>query len=177
MATMCRVLEVSTSGYYAWLGCWPSKRAREDVELGERIAMIHAQSRGTYGAPRIHAELKANGIRVGRKRVARLMREAGLAGVSRRRTTKTTQRDPEGKERQDGDPQPEGPNPDLVPTPNAVEEPHRLPGPSTSGEAYEPITIPRRPAPRAKATRRTTVVNRFIRLQDAQDRLPRQTSS
>jgi len=97
VATMCRVLEISTSGYYAWLGRWPSKRAREDVELGERIEVIHAQSRGTYGAPRIHAELKANGIQVGRKRVARLMREAGLTGVSRRRKKKTTQRDPDAQ--------------------------------------------------------------------------------
>ncbi len=92
---MCAL--VSPSGYYAWLGRWPSKRAREDVEISERIEAIHARSRGTYGAPRIHAELKADGIRVGRKRVARLMREAGLTGVSRRRKKKTTQRDPEAQ--------------------------------------------------------------------------------
>ncbi len=58
---------------------------------------IHARSRGTYGAPRIHAELRAQGIRVGRKRVARLMREAGLEGVSRRRKRRTTQRDPQAQ--------------------------------------------------------------------------------
>ncbi|SQD92153.1 protein of unknown function [Candidatus Bipolaricaulis anaerobius] len=77
VATMCRVLEVSTSGYYAWMGRFPSRQAREDVRLRERIEAIHARSRGTYGAPRIHAKLRAQGIRVGRKRVARLMREAG----------------------------------------------------------------------------------------------------
>lgn len=97
VTTLCRVLGVSTSGYYAWLGRWPSKRAREDLKLRERIEAIHARSRGTYGAPRIHAELRAQGIRVGRKRVARLMREAGLEGVSRRRKRRTTQRDPQAQ--------------------------------------------------------------------------------
>jgi transposase InsO family protein len=91
---MCRVLEVSRSGYYAWLGHFPSRRAREDVRLQERVEAIHARSRGTYGAPRVHAELAADGIHVSRKRVARLMREAGVAGVSRRRRRGTTKRDP-----------------------------------------------------------------------------------
>ena len=94
---MCRVLEVSRSGYYAWLGRFPSRRAREDVRLQERVEAIHARSRGTYGAPRIHAELRAEGIRVGRKRVARLMREARLEGVSRRWRRGTTKRDPEAE--------------------------------------------------------------------------------
>ncbi len=97
VATMCRVLEVSRSGYYAWLGRFPSRRAREDVRLQEQVEAIHARSRETYGAPRIHAELRAEGIRVGRKRVARLMREARLEGVSRRRRRGTTKRDPEAE--------------------------------------------------------------------------------
>lgn len=97
VATMCGVLEVSTSGYYAWRKRTPSKRVREDAWLLERIETIHEESDGTYGAPRIHAELKAQGIHVGRKRVARLMREAALAGVSRRRRTKTTVRGERGR--------------------------------------------------------------------------------
>ena len=92
IATMCRVLGVSRSGYYAWLKRPPSKRARRDAELLEKIKTIHKRSRGTYGSPRVHAELRAQGIRVSRKRVARLMREAGLRGVSRRRGVRTTRR-------------------------------------------------------------------------------------
>ena len=64
IATMCRVLEVSTSGYYAWRERRPSARARADAVLSRRIQEIHAKSRGTYGAPRIHAELAAQGVRV-----------------------------------------------------------------------------------------------------------------
>jgi putative transposase len=93
ITTMCRVLGVSPGGYYARLKRPPSARARTDAELSERIAEIHRRSRATYGAPRIHAELKAQGIRVGRKRVARLMREAGLHGASRRKWVTTTMRD------------------------------------------------------------------------------------
>ena len=93
-ARMCRLLGVSTSGYYTWKGRRPSKRARADASLLERISEIHSFSRGTYGAPRIHVELAARGIRVGRKRVARLMRKAGIQGVSRRKTVFTTRRDP-----------------------------------------------------------------------------------
>ena len=84
VATMCRVLDVSTSGYYAWLKRPASARAGRDAELSERIVEIHEESRKTYGVPRVHAELKAGGERVARKRVARLMRTAGLQGVSRR---------------------------------------------------------------------------------------------
>ncbi len=87
---MCRVLGVSPSGYYAWQSRGPSARARHDEELREAIRAIHEASRGTYGVPRVHAELVAQGSRVSRKRVARLMREAGLAGVSRRRGVRTT---------------------------------------------------------------------------------------
>jgi len=92
IATMCRVLGVSTSGYYAWLRREPSERSRQDAELTEQIRAIHARSDGTYGVPRVHAELGAEGVRVGRNRVARLMRAAGLQGVTRRKFVTTTQR-------------------------------------------------------------------------------------
>jgi putative transposase len=90
---MCRVLGVSTSGYYAWSARSPSARATSDAALLERIDTIHAASRGTYGSPRIHAELAATGSSVGRKRVARLMKGASLRGVCRRRFVTTTVRD------------------------------------------------------------------------------------
>ena len=93
VATMCRLLGVSTSGYYAWQGRAPSTRAESDEALLDRIREIHRLSRGTYGAPRIHAELVARGYAVGRKRVARLMRRAGLRGISRRKGARTTTRD------------------------------------------------------------------------------------
>jgi putative transposase len=93
VATMCRVLGVSPSGHYAWRKRPLSARARADVELSAEIQAIHRESRGTYGAPRIHAELAARGVRLGRKRVARLMRGAGLHGVSRRKQFRTTVRD------------------------------------------------------------------------------------
>ena len=93
VATMCRLLGVSTSGYYAWQGRAPSARAESDEALLDRIREIHRVSQGTYGAPRIHAELVAQGYAVGRKRVARLMRHAGLRGISRRKGTRTTTRD------------------------------------------------------------------------------------
>jgi putative transposase len=89
---MCRLLGVSTSGYYAWLGRRPSRRALADASLTELISEIHARSWGSYGAPMIHAELADRGIRVGRKRVARLMRVAGLQGVTRRKKVFTTRR-------------------------------------------------------------------------------------
>ena len=92
ITTMCRVLEVSTSGYYAWLKRPHSKRAQEDEALTQQIKQIHTRSNGTYGAPRIHAALARAGTHVGRKRVARLMRAAGLQGVSRRKRYNTTQR-------------------------------------------------------------------------------------
>ena len=88
----CRVLGVSRSGYYAWLTRPASVRARADVVLTKQLHAIHACTRGTYGVPRVHAELRSAGVRVGRKRIARLMRAAGLAGVSRRRPTVTTVR-------------------------------------------------------------------------------------
>ena len=85
--------DVSPSGYYAWLVRPASARARRDGELLERILAIHTDSRGTYGAPRVQAELRAQGVFVSRKRVARLMRQAGVRGVSRRRFVATTVRD------------------------------------------------------------------------------------
>jgi transposase InsO family protein len=89
---MARLLGVSTSGYYAWLVREPSARTRADGELLARIRTLHASSRGTYGAPRIHAQLRREGVHVGRKRVARLMGMAGLCGASRRHWKLTTRR-------------------------------------------------------------------------------------
>lgn len=92
--TMCRVLGVSTSGYYAWRSRPASPRALADAELTEVIRQIHTESRGTYGAPRVRAELRlGHGIRVGGKRVSRLMCAAGIAGVHRRKRVRTTRRD------------------------------------------------------------------------------------
>ena len=90
---MCRVLGVSSSGYYAWAKRAPSARATSDAALMERIGAVHAASHGTYSSPRVHAELVESGLSIGRKRVARLMKAAGLAGVSRRRFVTTTVRD------------------------------------------------------------------------------------
>jgi putative transposase len=97
VATMCRVLGVSSSGYYSWLGREPSDRAEEDARLTQKIRKIHKESRGTYGAPRVHAELIEQGERVGVKRVARLMRLDGLQGVTRRKKVRTTQRDKDAR--------------------------------------------------------------------------------
>ncbi len=99
----CRLLGLSPSGYYAWRKREPSRRARENAALTGEILEIHAMSDGTYGAPRIHAELRARGREAGVNRVARLMRAAGVEGVSRRRKGKTTKRAAESK-----------PAPDLV---------------------------------------------------------------
>ena len=93
MRTLCRVLGLSPSGYYAWLGREPSARARRDAQLTERIKEIWGGNYEVYGRPRIHAELREEGKRIGAKRVGRLMREAGIAGASRRRSTKTTTRE------------------------------------------------------------------------------------
>jgi len=112
---MCDLLGVSPSGYYAWSKRKRSQRAQSDEELLARIRSIHERSGGTYGAPRIHAELVASGIPVSRKRVARLMREAGLEGASRRRWARTTVRDPKAR-----------PAPDLVERNFAAEGRDRL---------------------------------------------------
>ena len=81
---MCSVLEVSRSGFYAWLYRPPSDRRLTDEWLIEKIKVIYAESRGSYGSPRIHAALRAQNIYVSRKRVERLMRMAGITGISRR---------------------------------------------------------------------------------------------
>jgi putative transposase len=90
---LCRALGVSLSGYYAWRSRGPSARERSDAELAAKIRRSHARSRGTYGVPRVHADLAAAGCHVSRKRVARLMRRDHLAGVHRRRFVRTTIRD------------------------------------------------------------------------------------
>ncbi len=77
---MCRVLEVTRSGFYAWRKREPSARAREDQRLRMEVRVIHGEARGCYGSPRVHAELQARGERVSRKRVARLMRQQDLRG-------------------------------------------------------------------------------------------------
>ena len=92
---MCSLLGVSPSGYYAWLRRPPSAREQADRALRDRIVDIHSRSRSTYGAPRVHAELSFEGVCVGRKRVARLMRQAGIQGVHRRRKVVTTRQNPE----------------------------------------------------------------------------------
>ena len=93
--TMCRVLGVSRSGFHAWVSRPPSARAVEDKRLLERIGEIHEANREVYGSPRIHAELVlADGERVGRKRVERLMRQAGLSGLVPKRRGRTTIRVP-----------------------------------------------------------------------------------
>lgn len=87
---MCEVLGVSRSGYYAWASRAESTRAAADRALAAAIRTAHAASRGRYGSPRVHAELRAHGRQVSRKRVARLMRGMGLAGRRRRRFRRTT---------------------------------------------------------------------------------------
>ncbi len=104
VSVMARVLGVSKAGFYAWLRRPASSHAQADAALLKRIRTVHATSRETYGAPRVHAELRADGERHGRKRIARLMRDAGLVGASRRRHGPvTTRRDKEAR-----------PAPDLV---------------------------------------------------------------
>lgn len=87
---MCQVLEVSESGYYAWFKREPSARERGDKELGEQIEDAYQKNRQVYGSPRLHAELKEQGVHCGRKRVARLMRERGINAKSKKRKMKTT---------------------------------------------------------------------------------------
>ena len=104
IAAMARVLGVSKAGYYAWLQRPPSAHATADAALLKRVRTVHASSRQTYGAPRVHADLRGHGERHSRKRIARLMREAGLVGASHRRGGPiTTRRDKDAR-----------PAPDLV---------------------------------------------------------------
>lgn len=115
IAAMSRVLGVSPSGYYAWRDRSPSARSISDEALKARIRAIHKWSRGTYGAPRIQAELADEGTSVGQKRIARLLRELGLAGVSRRKGTRTTRRDRDAR-----------PAPDLVERDFSASQPDQL---------------------------------------------------
>lgn len=115
VAVQCRVLGVSTSGYYASLKRPPSLRAQEDAKLRGEIRESHEGSRGTYGSPRVHEDLREAGWQVGRKRVARLMREDGLVGVTRRKRAWTTRRK-----------KGERPAPDLVQRRFAASGPDRL---------------------------------------------------
>ena len=91
---LCRVLRVARSAYYTWARCGASARVRADEELTAQITAAHARSRGTYGTPRIHAALRASGVRTSRRRVARLLRAAGLGGGCRRRRVRTTVAEP-----------------------------------------------------------------------------------
>ena len=98
ISAACRFFGVSTSGFYEWRHTQqhPCARRRSDAVLRETIREVHRQSRGTYGSPRVHAELRLGlNIRIGRKRVERLMRAEQLQGVTRRRRRGTTRRDPE----------------------------------------------------------------------------------
>jgi putative transposase len=116
VSQLCRVLGVSRAGYYAWKTRPPSARAAADQQLLELIGQLHQRSRGTYGAPRVHAELRLDhGVHVGRKRVARLMRTAGLQGCHRRRRRGLTRRDPTA-----------APAPDLVSRHFDTDRPDRL---------------------------------------------------
>lgn len=90
----CELLRVSRAAFYARRSAIPGPRAVRDAELAERVAEVHARSRGSYGAPRVHAQLRQDGEQCGRRRVARLMRELGLAGRYRRRRQRTTIPDP-----------------------------------------------------------------------------------
>ena len=92
VTVLCKVLNVSRSGYYDWRDRPPSVRARENAALTSKIREIYERSRETYGSPRIHAELRSLGVHCSRKRVARLMREEGLEGCVRGRRKRTTRR-------------------------------------------------------------------------------------
>ncbi len=90
MKTMCHVLAVSESGYYAWRKREPSQRQRDNERLTEQICQAYEQARQVYGSPRVHAELRAQGISCGKHRVERLMRQAGLRAIQKRRRVCTT---------------------------------------------------------------------------------------
>jgi transposase InsO family protein len=90
VAVLCTVLRVSRSGYYAWCSRKPTERERDDARLGREIVAAHRKSRGTYGSPRVHRELRARGVRVGKKRVERIIRQHGIAAKRKRRFRRTT---------------------------------------------------------------------------------------
>ena len=91
ISSRCRVLEVAVSGFYAWVRRAPSRRSQENTGLGERMVRIYQENRQVYGSPRMHAALRAEGRRCGRKRVARRMREHGLSAKARLQRTRTTE--------------------------------------------------------------------------------------
>lgn len=139
IVALCRTLGVSTSGFYEWRDRQqdPARRVRVDRELTATIIEIHRQSRGTYGAPRVHAELRLGaGISVGRKRVARLMRQAGIEGVYRRRRRGCTRRRPDAV-----------PSEDLVNRHFSVDAPDRLwvsdvtEHPTDTGKVYLSVVL------------------------------------
>lgn len=88
--TMCQVVQVSVSGYYAWQHRGPSERSKANAQLSERIENVYQSNRQVYGSPRIHAVLTTQGIECGRKRVARLMRQANLSAKPVQHRTRTT---------------------------------------------------------------------------------------
>jgi putative transposase len=90
VGVLCDVLEVSRSGYYAWSKRPEPARAKSDAQLKAQIAAVHEKSRSTYGSPRVHAALRGKGVRVGKKRVERLMREDGIKARQKRRFRRTT---------------------------------------------------------------------------------------
>jgi putative transposase len=138
-AAVCRVMKVSTSGFYGWHAAQlaPCRRRVEDEALTAKIVEVHRQSRGTYGSPRVHAELRlGEGIRIGRKRVERLMRQAGLEGIYRRRRRGCTKRNPAAE-----------PNDDLVNRRFRVTEADRLwvsditEHPTNTGRVYLAVVL------------------------------------
>jgi transposase InsO family protein len=94
VTALCRLLDVSRQGYYAYAARGPSPRVKTEGALQERVRCLHDESRGTYGSPRLRKALRAEGIRVGKTRLERAMRALGIAGVSRRRFRCTTRRNP-----------------------------------------------------------------------------------
>jgi len=90
VSAMCRVLGVTRSGFYAWQKRPRPARGKSDAQLAATVAAVHLRSRRTYGSPRVHRELLARGVRVGKKRVGRLMRENGIQGRRKRRFKQTT---------------------------------------------------------------------------------------
>jgi putative transposase len=139
VSAVCRVMKVTTSGFYEWRHRqWaPSPRTLHDEVLTATILEIHRQSRGTYGSPRVHAELRLGaGIRVGRKRVERLMRQAGIEGIYRRRRRGCTRRNPNAV-----------PNDDLVNRRFSADGPDRLwvsdvtEHPTDGGKVYLAVVI------------------------------------
>ncbi len=148
VSLLCRVLGVSRSGYYAWRERPPSRRSQEDAALTERIAQVHARSRETYGYPRVHAELRALGVRCARRREARLMRKAGLRGCVRGKRRRTTLQDR-----------------NAAPAPDLVRREFDAPPASGSGRGGAPPARPQRVIVRTMRSRHlwTRAMKRAVR--------------